>query len=217
MIYLFHGSGQLGMLTKVSEIRKGLEPLEIHEYSGKEKNWGEVVGEISSSGLFSSKRLVILEDFQDVVLEKLPGSPDLTIILKFTKSLLANSTLLKNLPQGVQVIIFPEEKETPIFPLIDLLAEKNPRALGELDKHQEEWGGQYILTMIFYMLRRFILPQKSLPAFALKKIESQRKNFPLEKIRDYYHQVLETDYKIKEGLIEERIALYLLAEKFITV
>lgn len=211
MIYLFHGPGKLGMLNRISQIRKNFEG-EIREISGKAA-WNEIKLELQTTDLFSDKRLVIVEDPTEIDLTSLPD--DLILILKFSKTLASNSVLLKNLPKGVVVESFPEEKETSIFPLLDFLSEKNPKALLELESHLDEWGGQYVITMLFYMLRRFILPAKNLPPFVLRKMEVQRKNFSLEKIKYFYKEILETDFKIKQGLIEEKIGLYLLAEKFL--
>ncbi len=211
--YLFHGLGKLGMLNKISSIRQGFDPENISEISSKDKSWNEVQMELNSTSLFSGSRLYILEDFLEADLTNISG--ELTIILKFSKTIPSNSTIYKRLPKNITIISFDEAKETSIFPLLDFLAEKNPKALAELESHLNEWGGQYVLTMISYGLRRFILPSPNLQPFAAKKIEAQRTNLPQEKINNLYRETLLTDFKIKQGLTEEKIALYLLAQKFI--
>ena len=87
--------------------------------------------------------------------------------------------------------------------------------MGQLDGLLKEYGSQYILTMIFFMLRRLVNPPKNLPPFVIKKIEAQRKNFDQEKIKELYKNGIETDFKIKRGLLEEKMGLTLLLNKML--
>lgn len=215
MIYLFHGPGKLGMLNRITSVRESFDPADIRELSSKELSWNQAKLELSTDDLFSNKRLFILEDFSDADLSEIVIDPQLSIILKFNKTLPSNSIILKKLPKEVSVVSFDEAKETSIFPLLDFLSEKNPQALLELDKHLDEWGTQYVLTMIFYNLRKFILPGKNTPAFVARKLESQKKNFSLDRINNLYKETLMTDFKLKNGLIEEKIGLQMLAQKFL--
>ncbi len=217
MTYLFHGSGALGMLNRISSIRKNFEPGSVIEFSSKTSDFTAVKLTLESTPLFMEKRLFILEDFQNINLENLHPDENTTIILKFPKALVSSAVLLKNAAKlKVQVADFPEEKETSMFPYLDALAEKNPKALSELQSHLDEWGGQYVLTMICYMLRRMVLPPaKTLPSFVSKKLELQKKNFPPGRLRAFYRRVLETDFKIKNGLLDEKTGLFSLSEQFL--
>jgi DNA polymerase III delta subunit len=216
-LYILHGNGLNGISQKLTQIRRSLGEVSVTELNGKSTSWGQAKTEIGSASLFEPKRLVILEDFKDVSLEETPGDENLTLVLKFSKALTAASPILKEAPKfKAQVFLFTEEHEGPIFPFLDLLAEKNPRAISELEKNLGDWGGQYVLTMMAYSLRRFITSPKKLPPFVIRKMNKQRQNFPLERIKELYKAIIETDFKIKSGLMEEKLGLHLLVEKFLT-
>ncbi len=215
-LIILHGGGLVSKNNKLSQIKKGFDPMDIVELNGKGLTWGQVKTDLLSSLLFSPKRLVILEDFPQIKLEELTPDENLTLVLNFNKSLISTSVILKEAKKfNAQVIEFSEEQETSIFPFLDLLCEKNPRAQVELGKYLDEWGNQYVLTMMAYALRRFVGSPKKLPPFVLRKMENQRKNLPLERIKMLYREIIETDFKIKRGLIEPDMGLFLLTEKFL--
>lgn len=204
------------MLNRVSSLKKDFDAESITELSFKNSSLGELKLESQSVSLFSEKRLIILEDFSDINLEDLPQDENLTIILKFSKTLPSNSLLLKQAQKlKAQIIPFSEEKEQSVFPFLDALAEKNPKALVFLESLYKDYGSQYLLTMIFYLLRRMVVGAKNLPPFVVKKMEAQKRNFPLERINYFYKKTLETDFKIKSGLIDEKMALFSLSEEFL--
>ncbi len=218
MIILIHGNGLTGISKKISEIRKGFDSLSTQEFSGKQIEFDQAIIQFATGGLFVEQRLVILEDFDEKVdLEKLPSNQETAIVLKFTKNLTANSVLLKKAVElKAQIFNFTEDGETNIFPFLDALAEKNPKFMGEFDALLSEWSGQYLLTMIFYMLRRMVQDPKKLPPFVQQRIQKQKQNFPIKKIAELYKTGLETDYKIKSGLMEEKIGMTLLVNQILT-
>ncbi|MBI2595229.1 hypothetical protein HYW46_00650 [Candidatus Daviesbacteria bacterium] len=218
-LIIMHGSGLSALSHKLSAIKKGFDQISITELNCKDVGLGQVLAAIATPQLFSDKRLVILEGFDPgFKLTGLPEDENLTVVLKSNKKLTASSEILKSTASSKpQVILFEEKGETNIFPFLDMLAEKKGGAFGQLENYLEEWGGQYVLTMIFYMLRRLILPVKKLPPFIAKKIELQKKNFRLEKITFLYKEALETDFKIKNGLIGDKLGLTMLVEKIIKV
>ncbi len=210
-LIILHGNALIAQSEKISQIKKEFESMEILEFSGKEKDFAGILPELTTLQLFSADRLIILDNFDEklIDLEKLPEDENLTLVLKFNKPLSAASKLLKSANIfKPRVILLSEKDESSIFPFLDDLSNKNSKAAFlKLDKLYEELGFQYILTMIFYMLRRLILPTKSLPSFVLQKIEKQKSNFPLQKVMMLYKYALETDFKIKSGLMEEKIGL----------
>lgn len=221
-LIILHGNGLSAISQKLSDIKKNFDPLEIQTLSGKEWDFEGVVIELSTPQLFSDKRLVVLEDFDppaggQMGLDKLPDDPDLTVVLKISKILTQNSVILKQAAAlKAQIFQFSEKDETSIFPFLDNLAEKRTQAFLDLEKYLGEWGGQYVLTMIFYLLRRLIMKPKKLPEFVIRKIERQKKNFSLEEIKNLYKQTLETDFKIKSGLLEEKLGITLLVNKILS-
>lgn len=226
MIWVIHGNGLVAISAKISEIKKDFANLEINEISAKDESIEQILIKLSTQQLFSEKRLFILIDLEiplnltDKVWQSFMNNEGLTVILKFSKSLSANSIVLKNATAySAQIIKFEEKDEQSVFPFLDNLALKNNNlAFKHFESLFKEYGGQYLLTMIFYMLRRLILkPNKNLPQFVLQKIEQQKRNFNLEKIKKLYLQTLETDYQIKSGLVEERMGLILLVDKILSI
>lgn len=171
-----------------------------------------------SLSLFSSsnKRLVIIENApESLELDKYESSdPDLGIVL-LVDHLKATSKLAVSLKKlNATITPFEGEKELSAFPFVDALLEgKFPTAFIELDKLLKEYGGIYILSMIFYGLRRNLLP---LPpsSFMKNKILTQKKNFKDSDWAKLYKITLETDWKLKTGQLSEELGLGLLLERF---
>src|SRR5258708_23936484 len=154
MLILLHGNGQVAISQKLSELKKEFDLLAIVSFNGKEHEFSQALMAINSGQLFSNKRLVVLEDFDEKVIDlsNLPEDNNLTIILKFPKALAVTSSVLKTATQAkAQIINLNEEQEQSIFPFLDLLADKNDQALDKFDKLMDKYGSQYLLTMIFYM------------------------------------------------------------------
>lgn len=219
-LIILYGSGIVSISQKLSQIKKEFDPLLIQTLSGKDFEFDKAVIELSTPQLFSEKRMVVLEDFEttEIDLEKLPVEEGFTVVLKFSKLLASNSVILKIAAEKKAGIFqFGEKDETSIFPFLDNLAEKNRKALGELEKLLREYGGQYILTMLFYLFRRLIIKPKKLPDFVLRKIERQQRNFSVAQIKFFYKMAIETDFKIKSGNIEEKLGVTMLVNNIITV
>jgi DNA polymerase III delta subunit len=210
-LILIHGSFQEPAFSKLAQIKKDFNPLSITESSGSVFN-------ISSPGLFSEKRLIIVENPDLKVVEKVIDQTDseLTIVLKFSKLLEKSSPILKKaLEIKAEVLTFTEVNQTSIFPLLDLLGNKSQNSFKEFEKNYSEFGAQYLLTMLAYFLRRMTQKEKSSSDFMRQKIESQKRNFPLNKIEELYREIIETDFKIKQGLLEEKLGLTMLIGKIL--
>ncbi len=218
-IILIHGNGLTGILNRIRQFKKGYEPLSVQEINGKETAFETAVLSLETRDLFASKRLVLLENFDDKIdLHKIPLDPDLTIIIRFSKSLTAANKLIKEAQAlNAQIISITEADESNIFPFLDKLADKNSQVMEELDALLAEFGGQYMLTMIFYMLRRLVLSSHKLPSFVQQKIAKQKRNFDTEKIASLYKDALETDFKIKSGLTSEKMGITLLVNRILSI
>lgn len=217
-LIILHGNGLVSKSNKLSQIKKDFDNLGIKQFNGEEVDFEKIIAEISTPSLFSQERLIVLENFDEKIdLKKIPSDETLTVVIKFPKALNKLSSTLKEAQNlNAQIYLLTEQEENSIFPFLDTLADKNPKALSQLDKLLEDFGGQYILTMIFYMFRRLIVSSKKLPEFVIRKIESQKRNFTLEKIESLYKSALETDFKIKSGLIEEKMGLTMLCNKVLS-
>lgn len=209
---LLHGGLQTAVLNKLAQLKKDFDSLSISELKDSPNL------DFSSTSLFSDKRLIILEnpDLRTVEKASFETDPALTIILKYNKSLEKSSPILKKLTEiKAEIISFDETNQNTVFPFLDTLGSRNKNSLKEFEKNYTEFGGQYLLTMFGYFLRRMIQKPKSSSSFMLQKLESQKKNFPLEKIKKLYKEIIETDYKIKQGLIDEKLGITLLINKII--
>lgn len=211
-LILVYGSMQEAVLKKTAQIKKEFDQLSIIEISAADPF------NLSSPSLFSEKRLVILENPDIKIVEKVIENQDqdLTLLIKFSKNLEKSSLILKKVLEAKgEVFSFEEASQTSIFPFLDMLGNQNKKAFVEFEKNYSEYGGQYLLTMLAYFLRRMVAKPKSNSDFMSQKIETQKRNFPLEKIKDLYKEIIETDFKIKQGLIEEKFGVTLLIQKIL--
>ncbi len=211
-LLILYGNGLVAMQEKITSVKKNFDLTSIVEISGKELSFNQAVLNLSTPTLFSDKRLIILENFDETIqLDKIPDDDSLTVVIKFAKSIPSSSQLFSQAAKlKAQIIFFNEEKEISIFPFLDYLTNKDAKALTFLDKLLKEYGSQYILTMLFYMLRRLVLTPKNTSTFNLKKIEKGKINFPKDKMAYFYQEIITTDFKIKSGLMDEKQGLNLL-------
>lgn len=212
-LILLHGSFQEAALKKISQIKKGFDPLSITEFSDTGMGFN-----FSSPNLFSEKRLIVLENPDLKTIDKAleEKDPDLTVLIKFNKQLEKTSPILKKVIEAKgEILTFDENNQPSIFPLLDMLGNLNYQAYAEFEKNYPGFGGQYILAMLAYFLRRMVVMPKSTSEYMRQKIAAQKKNFSLEKIKALYKEIIEVDFQIKQGLLEEKLGLTLLIEKIL--
>lgn len=221
-LLLLHGVGITSSRKKLLEIKKKFDSGSVMVFE-KGSYYGEILAYLQTVSMFDENRLVVVENPQDdFILDSRPALPAGRLL-----TLDSNATLaiwfdheLKKLPDkvnGLEILFFPEAKEISVFPFLDMLANKNPKAYLELEKLKK--GGfeiQYIITMVFYLLRSLAVTPKNAPEFVKRKLARQRENFPKEKIKDLYKFVIETDFKIKKGLMETDQAEFLLVNRFLS-
>ncbi len=212
---LLHGPALTSSRKKLLEIRQQFDSDNVVIFE-KGASLPEILANLQTVSMFDDNRLVIVENPPDDSIDQLSIIKDrqvassayyqLSIILWFDHE-------LKKLPEGWQVLFFPEAKEYPIFPLLDFLAAGKKEAYLELKKRSNDT--QYVITMIFYLLRSLAVPPKNAPSFVKNKLEKQRNRFKEGDLEKLYRFVLETDFKIKSGLIELDQAEFLLVNRFI--
>lgn len=117
--------------------------------------------------------------------------------------------------------------DTNIFKTLDALAQKDKKtALKLLHEHLEQGENEiYLFSMLVYQVRTLLklkdLMERGIPyyslakksglhPFVIKKSSQQLRNFTLEGLKKIYCQLLEIDFKIKNGLIDSPTALDLL-------
>lgn len=208
--------------TDISLINKRVDLIKLKYSDYEVSNLSSVTSqkelqlELASESLFSAKRLLVLADpKEELVLDLLPDKETTVLLIIVNDTLGKKSTLLEpSKKHQIEVVSFLKGEEVSVFPFLDALFEKKSSTFKDLEKLETLFGGQYLLTMIGYGLRRMILPQKS--DFMQQKINRQKRSFDLAKIRSVYLALLETDFKIKSGLLEEKLGLSLLVQKIIT-
>lgn len=216
-LIIIHGSGLVAILNKVASYKKTFDLLETLTMSSKTHSFSEVLLNLATPDLFCEKKLVVLEDFdENLPIDKFSTFLDLTVIIKFSKSLPANSKIMSaaRLLKAI-VINLEEDKETTIFPFLDAVSEKNHKALRLLDNLINEYGCLYVMTMLGFMLRRLILPPKNTAPFFMKKLEIWKRNFPVKELKSSYWDLIQSEFKVKQGLQEDKVELFNLTVKLL--
>jgi DNA polymerase III delta subunit len=216
-LIVLSGNAVIAIKNKIGQIKKEFDPLSTLSLSGKGTSTDEIILQTSTPALFSEKRLVVIEDIDDKFpVDRLSGDDELTVVLVISKALTPTSELLKSVNKmGGQSLVMTEKDETSIFPFLDKLGNKDKSAFSEVDQIIDELGGQYLLSMILYFYRRMIVENSKTSDFMKGKIDKQKKNFDIEKLKDLYDFSLDVDYKMKNGLMEEKMGLTLVINKIL--
>lgn len=215
-IVILHGPGEVSKRAEVLKIKKQFPQDSVAVVDLKQAGLEFLQSVLNSVQLFAlGKRLVICENAGEKLdLSKLQGGDDVNLLIVAANprsdSLLLQTAKKLQLP----VLLFEGAKETSVFPFLDALVERKKQALVELEKLLDEYGEMYVLSMIFYLLRRNILPLP-LSAFLQKRISEQKKGYTAKDWANLYLLTLETEFKIKSGLLDSRLGLTTLAHKFI--
>ncbi len=214
-LLLLHGPGINSSRRKLTDLRKGFDPADILVF-GPDENLGQILINLQTPSLFTQERLFILENPpEDFTLENLPINS--TLVLWFDHQIDEKKPVMGWVRKQGQVLFFEEVKEVSVFPFLDALGMKDKNAflkLQQLGKTGADTG--YIVSMILYLLRTLVVPNKNAPAFVKEKVLRQKKNFSDAQLISFYKFVLETDFKIKSGLLEPDQAQFLLVNKFVT-
>lgn len=194
---LLHGPAINSSRSKLSSIRKDFDISNIVVFESGAKV-EEILGQIETIPLIDNKRLIIWENPPEDLRIPTQNNSNLTVVLWFDHEVDS-----KDLPVG-EIFFFPEEKEASIFPLLDCLGNKDKRAYLELQKRNKTSPNdtQYILTMVFYLLRSLVFTPKKASDFVRRKNENMRSNFSREELVKLYKSVIDLDFKIKSGLLE---------------
>lgn len=216
-IILLCGAGEVSKRGELLKIKKSFGAYASSSINLKQDNFSELERQLPASSLFSEgPRLLILENVSDKLdLGKIKfPTDDLTLVI-LPSSFKSDQPLYQSAKKLKSTIFnFEGEKETPVFPFLDSLLEKKQDALAKAEELLSQYGTIYLLTMIYYGLRRNLLP---LPAndFMQKKILKQKQKYSLRSWEKLYYLTLKTEFAIKSGAGEEKMALSSLIYKFI--
>lgn len=217
-IVVLYGLGESKKREELLRIKQQFLPDVVSILDLSVKNISDVDLMLTSQSLFdASDKLIIIENTpDDLDLKKLVKINNPATLLFLALSPRANSKLLSSAKEiNAKAINFEAEKEVSAFSYLDNLIEGKKEAFGELQKLLDEYGGMYVLSMIYYLLRRNLLP---LPpsSFMQNKIKSQTQKISLKDWQEFYLLTLKTDFAIKSGTLPENIALTKLTQEFVS-
>lgn len=212
------GPGEIGKRGESLKIRQQFTPDSLSILDFKAAGIKELQMQLSSPMLFvTGPRLLVVENIPDSLdLNALTASDENLTLLLLAASPRSDSPLLQSAKKtGAKILLFEGEREITAFPFLDALIERRKQALWELYKLLEQYGGMYVLSMIYYLLRRNLLP---LPAsdFMRKKINGQKQKYTASDWGLLYQSTLQTEYAIKSGAVTEQLGLVRLTEKIIS-
>lgn len=215
-IIVLHGPGEMGKRAEALRIRKQFSPDATTIVDLNQEGIQKLEMALNSVSLFDNgPRLVVAENVSDKLDVSSISAEDTLTLLVIAGTLKATSLLLQSaVKMKAKVLAFEGEKELSVFPYLDYLMEQKKQALSEVTKLLSEYGAMYVLTMIYYGLRRNILPLPASP-FARKKIEQQKKRFGTEDWENFYHLALTTEFNIKNGKIPEELGIVRLTQAII--
>lgn len=207
-LQILHGPAINSSRQKLLQIRKAFDLDNVVVFE-KGADARDILDNLVSTSLFSNERLVILENPpESFSFDSFDSS--VTLVLWFDHEIDPQKW------PGAEMLFFPEAKEVSVFPFLDYLGQRDKRAFLELDKLKK--GGfdhQYLITMIFYLLRSLIYTPQKAATFVKNKNAKMRPNFSKEELKNLYKFVLDVDFKIKSGLLEPLQAEFLLVNKFL--
>lgn len=215
-IILLYGPGEAGKRTEGLNIRKFFPREAISQIDLKQASLKDLENLILARPLFETgPRLIVAENVSEKTdLKGLRQGSELTLLL-MAPSLKADSALLKSAKEsGVKIILFEGEKEILAFPYLDYLIERKKQVFMELEKLLEVYGGMYILSMVYYLLRRNLLPPAS--SFMQKKVQGQKLLYQPADWQALYKLALLTEFNIKSGVVPEKQGLISLTQAFIS-
>lgn len=216
---ILYGPGEVSKRAAYLKVKQPFAAENISVVDFKQVGIAGIDQALVANSLFSTGlRLVVVEQINDSfdcgqIHRQIP---DLTLLL-LASNPRADSVLLKTAKKiKVTLSNFEGEKETSAFPFLDSLIEGRKTAFLELEKLMLEYGAMYVLSMIFYMLRRNILPLPASP-FMNKKISMQKRYFSDTDWQSLYYLTLQTENLIKTGSLTEKIALTKLVEEIMVM
>lgn len=216
-IIILHGNALSALSQKLSAIKSNFSKDSIVYLDGGKTIWKSLRVEISTPNLFQSECLYIVEGLSEGTnLDELTSGVDATVVFKFDKEISKTSAVYKSETfKKSEVILLSEKDEVSAFPMVDSLGNKDKRSYKLVEEVFDSYGAPYTLTMIFYLLRRLVLPVKNAPPFVQEKLKKQKMKFNTEEITHLYKKALEVDFKIKTGQMESKNGLLLLTEEII--
>lgn len=216
-IIVLTGPGEVNKQEEIFNIKQKFKNDAIHFIDLSGAKISAIENCLISQSLFGNlEKLIIIENTpDDLDLKKLVKTGSSATLLILAASPKSNSKLITTAHEiNAKIMNFEAEKEISAFNYLDALIEGRQEAFLEMEKLLDAYGGMYILTMIYYLLRRNLLPLPE-SSFMQKKIKLQKQKLAESDFEKLYFMTIKTDFAIKTGL-PEKIALTKLTQEFIT-
>ncbi len=216
-IIILSGPGEVTKRTAMTSIKQQFSEGTVSVYDLSVNRLSDIDLALTSQSLFNgSDKLIIVENTpDDLDLKKIVKKDNPATLLFLTSTARSSSKFLSSAREiKAKIINFEAEREVSAFPYLDGLMEGKKNVFEQLQKLLSEYGGMYILSMIYYLLRRNLLPPPQ-SVFMQKKINTQKQKFSTEDWSKLYWMTLKTDFAIKSGNLPENIALTKLTQEFI--
>lgn len=214
-LQLLHGPANAASRRHLIDLKKKFDQSSVIVFE-TEASIEDVLGSLMTVPLISEERLIVWENPSEDLTFNPFDSSAVTLILWFDHEVSEKKSIMEWVKKSKgQVWYFPEGKEITVFPFLDLLALSDKKAYLEIDKLKK--GGVnifYLITMIYYLLRNLMVTPKNAPDFVRKKLIKQKEKFNMEKIKNLYKNILETEFKLKKGLLEDEQAKFSLVDLF---
>lgn len=215
-VVLLHGPATNSSRKRLIEIKQKFDQNNIVVFEER-SNIDQIIGNLITTSLFPDEKLFILENPQEDFTCTLYPVP-YTLVFWFDHTITEKKPIMEWVKKSKgEILFFPESREVSVFLFLDYLAAKDMKAFLEIKKlKQGNFDVFYLITMTFYLLRNLVVTPKNAPEFVRQKLEKQRRNFDLEKIPKLYKEILDLDFKLKSGLLDQSQAEFLLVNKFIS-
>lgn len=217
-IIVLYGSGEVSKRSYLLKIKSSFDKDSITEIDLKKDPISKLYDSLAAVPLFiQDKKLVIIENMPDSFNLKDLKMQDDTLTAVITRNNLTATSILLKSAKEVKSLIYPfeGEKELSAFGYLDNLIEGNKQAFLELNKLLEEYGGMYVITMVYYLLRRNLLPPPQ-SSFMRGKIIGQKQAYVFDDWPKLYQIALLAEFNIKTGVTDEKTALYALTQRVVT-
>jgi DNA polymerase-3 subunit delta len=194
----------LSFLNEKAKVEK-FEPLK----GDKLKDWTKKEVE-RLGGKIEEKALVLLTDMVQGNLWQL--SNEIIKLVNYNKEEITE--------KDIKILVNPNNV-TNIFDTVDAIAQRNKRKAIDLIKNHIEKGESaiFLLATIASQIRNIISVKSSdgeraydlgMHPFVFSKSLSQSRNFSLEELKRIYARIVELDFQIKVGKIDQNIAIDML-------
>lgn len=216
-IIILSGPGEVNKRIEMQRVKQQFSEGAVSVYDLSINKLSDIDLALTSKSLFDgSDKLITIENTpDDLDLKKLVKKDNPATLLFLASVSKSSSRLLSSAREiKARIINFEAEKEVSAFPYLDGLIEGKKNVFGELQQLLNKYGGMYILSMIYYLLRRNLLPPPQ-SVFMQKKINAQKQKISAEDWSKLYLMTLKTDFAIKSGNLPENIALTKLTQEFL--